>query len=128
MSLLRRDRLAGVHDDLVRMVERAAEMCPQDIVVLEGVRSYERQQELYAKGASRTLNSKHLTGRAIDLAPMLDEDGDGKREVSWHWPHYRELAKYVKRAAVELDIDVEWGGDWKSFPDGPHWQLQGGKS
>lgn len=57
------------------------------------------------------------------FAPMLDEDGDGKREVSWHWPHYRELAKYIKRAAEELGIEVEWGGDWKRFPDGPHWQL-----
>lgn len=123
MTLMRRDRLAGVHEDLVRLAERAAELYPEDIVVLEGVRSYERQQELVAKGASRTLRSKHLTGHAVDLAPMLDEDGDGKREVSWHWPHYRELAKYIKRAADELGIEVEWGGDWKRFPDGPHWQL-----
>lgn len=123
MSLLRTNKLDGVKDDLKRVAYRAAELCPFDIVVLEGVRTYERQVQLVERGASRTLRSKHLTGDAVDLAPMLDTDNDGDTEISWHWPHYHELAQYVKTAAEELGVEIEWGGDWKTFKDGPHWQL-----
>jgi peptidoglycan L-alanyl-D-glutamate endopeptidase CwlK len=44
-------------------------------------------------------------------------------KVSWHWPHYHILAPAMKQAAAELRIPIEWGGDWRSFKDGPHWQL-----
>ena len=53
----------------------------------------------------------------MDIAPLID----GK--VSWHWPHYYTLAEAVKQAAKDVGVAVEWGGDWKSFKDGPHWQL-----
>lgn len=86
----------------------------------------ERQKSLVASGASKTMRSRHLTGHAIDLAPVLDTDGDGTVEVSWHWPHYDRLAEIVKAAADELQIPVEWGGDWSTFKDGPHWQLPWG--
>lgn len=121
--LLRTERLAGVRDELKEVLYLAAKRCPFDIVVLEGVRTYDRQKELVRQGASRTLRSKHLTGDAVDVAPMLDTDGDGGKEVSWHWPHYHELARYIKAAAGELKVHIEWGGDWRSFKDGPHWQL-----
>lgn len=123
MTLLHRERLAGLKPELVQVAERAAELCHYDIVVLEGMRTMQRQRELLAKGATTILRSKHLSGDAVDLAPMLDTDGDGDREVSWHWPHYHDMAQYVLRAAKELNVDIEWGGHWKNFPDGPHWQL-----
>lgn len=112
-----------MHPDLVRVMHRAIELSTIDFTVLEGVRSVERQRHLVDVGASTTMNSRHLTGHAIDIAPWLDTDGDGDSEPSWHWPHYHKLAPYVKQAAQELDVDIEWGGDWTSFKDGPHWQL-----
>jgi peptidoglycan L-alanyl-D-glutamate endopeptidase CwlK len=111
-------RLEGVHPDLVRVVKMAIEFSPMDFTVLEGKRSLQRQKELVAKGASKTMRSRHLTGHAVDIAP-LDEDGD----VTWHWPEYHRLAPVIKQAAKDCCVDIEWGGDWRSFKDGPHWQL-----
>ncbi len=112
-----RSRLEGVHPDLVKVVEHAIEITPVDFTVLEGVRTVERQFELVDRGASWTMRSRHLTGHAVDLAPIVDG------EVSWHWPDYYQLARAVKKAAVEVGVDVEWGGDWVKVLDGPHWQL-----
>jgi peptidoglycan L-alanyl-D-glutamate endopeptidase CwlK len=112
-----RKRLEGVHPDLVRVVERAISLTPLDFTVLEGLRTLERQKQLKAQGATRTLNSRHLTGHAVDLAPFVDG------EVRWDWPLYHRLAKFVKQAAAELGVPIEWGGNWRSFKDGPHWQL-----
>lgn len=124
-SLSTRDlgRLVGVHPDLVRVVRMAAVMSPVRFVVLEGVRTVERQRELMKQGASRTMASRHITGHAVDLAPLLDTDGDGDVEVSWHWPHYTQLAIWVKRAAAHEQVPLAWGGDWSTFKDGPHWEL-----
>lgn len=110
-------RLQGVHPDLVRVVKRAAAMSDLDFTVLEGLRTVERQKELFKQGATRTMNSRHLTGHAVDLAPMLD----GK--VSWEWPLYHRLAKIVKAAAAAEGVAVTWGGSWAKFRDGPHWEL-----
>lgn len=119
--------LEGVHPDLVAVVKRAIEIAPVDFMVLEGLRTAERQQQLVRSGASTTMNSRHLTGHAVDIAPFLDTDGNGTKEASWHWPHYHQLAPAIKQAAAELGIPIEWGGDWKRFPDGPHWQLPRGR-
>jgi hypothetical protein len=110
-------RLAGVHPDLVKVVKRAIEITPIDFTVLEGLRSRERQRQLVAKGASKTMNSYHLTGHAVDIAPLVN----GK--VSWDWQYYHPLAGAMKTAARELGVKVEWGGDWQRFKDGPHWQI-----
>lgn len=110
-------RLQGVHPDLVRVMHRAIAMSPIDFTVLEGRRSLARQQQLVASGASRTLRSRHLTGHAVDIAPWLG----GK--VSWDWPLYHRIAPVVKEAAKLEGVPVEWGGDWRTFKDGPHWQL-----
>lgn len=107
-------KLQGVHPHLVMVVERAIEISEQDFTVLEGLRSKERQQELYNTGKSKTLNSRHITGHAVDLAPW---------PISWDWDKFYPIADAMKQAADELGIDIEWGGDWKSFPDGPHFQL-----
>jgi peptidoglycan L-alanyl-D-glutamate endopeptidase CwlK len=116
-------RLDGVHADLVRVVERARLTVP--FIIVEGLRSRERQERLVAIGASRTLNSRHLTGHAVDLAYWLD-DGDGvpeTGEVRWDWPLYRHLAVAMKAAAAAEGVALVWGGNWKSFPDGPHFEL-----
>lgn len=110
-------RLEGVHPDLVRVVKRAAAMSDLDFTVLEGLRTTERQKQLMAQGATKTMNSRHLTGHAVDLAPMLD----GK--ISWDWPLYHRLAKIVKAAAAAEKVAITWGGDWAKFRDGPHWEL-----
>jgi peptidoglycan L-alanyl-D-glutamate endopeptidase CwlK len=92
-------------------------MSDLDFTVLEGLRTLARQKELMRNGATRTMNSRHLTGHAVDLAPMLN----GK--VSWDWPLYHRLAKIVKAAAAAENVPLQWGGDWRTFKDGPHWEL-----
>lgn len=109
-----RRKLYGVHPDLVAVVQRAIEITEQDFTVLEGLRTQERQQQLYNTGKSKTMNSRHLTGHAVDLAPW---------PINWDWDNFYPIADAMKQAAEELDIPLEWGGDWKSFPDGPHFQL-----
>ena len=126
-------RLQDVHPDLVRVVHRAAAMSDLDFTVLEGRRSLARQKQLMAQGATRTLNSRHLTGHAVDLAPMLDN------VVRWDWSLYLKLAEIIRAAAAAEKVPVRWGGTWKllsatqgpitakilsrSFPDGPHFEL-----
>lgn len=110
-------RLKGVHPDLIRVVKRAIGLTPVDFRVLEGVRTLERQKQLVAAGASRTLNSRHLTGHAVDLGALLD----GK--IAWDWPLYSRIAKAMKEAARIEKVPLEWGGDWTRFKDGPHFQL-----
>jgi peptidoglycan L-alanyl-D-glutamate endopeptidase CwlK len=114
LSLRSRQRLSGVHPDLVAVVKRAIELTTQDFAVIEGIRSTERQRQLVAKGASTTMNSRHITGHAVDLAPW---------PISWDWEYFYPIADAMKNAAEELGVDLEWGGDWKSFPDAPHFQL-----
>jgi len=117
LSKKSRDRLAGVHPDLVKVVERAIEITEIDFAVLEGVRSKTRQEQLVKAGASQTVRSRHLTGHAVDLGAYV------AGSVRWDWPLYHKLAVAVKQAAAELQIPIEWGGDWTTFKDGPHWQL-----
>ena len=109
--------LKGVHPNLVRVVRRAAEITSTDFIVTEGLRTKERQIQLLASGASQTMRSRHLTGHAVDLAAKVGN------EVRWDWPLYHKLAAAMKRAAHEVAVPIEWGGDWKSFKDGPHYQL-----
>jgi peptidoglycan L-alanyl-D-glutamate endopeptidase CwlK len=109
--------LEGVHPDLVRVVKKAAALSDLDFTVLEGIRSVERQKQLVSQGASKTMNSRHITGHAVDLAPMI------AGEVRWDWPLYHKLAKIVKSAAADEKVPLQWGGDWRSFKDGPHWEL-----
>jgi peptidoglycan L-alanyl-D-glutamate endopeptidase CwlK len=106
--------LKGVHPDLQRVVERAIGISESDFTVLEGLRSLERQKTLLAAGKSKTLHSRHITGHAVDIIPF---------PVSWDWKDYPPIEKAMKQAAKDLGVDLEWGGDWKSFPDAPHHQL-----
>lgn len=112
-----RQKLSGVHPDLIKVAERAIQITPVDFVILEGLRTAQRQKELKASGATTTLKSRHLTGHAIDLGAFVGG------EIRWDWPLYYKIAAAVKQAAEEVGVPIEWGGDWKSFPDGPHFQL-----
>jgi peptidoglycan LD-endopeptidase CwlK len=112
-----RSRLDGVHPDLARVIECAAVTSDIVFIVTEGLRTPERQAELVKAGASRTLQSRHLTGHAVDLAVKVGN------EVRWDWPLYDRLSTIVKAAAQAEGVAIEWGGDWPRFRDGPHYQL-----
>lgn len=109
------ERLKGVHPDLVAVVKLAIQKTEIDFTVLEGLRTIDRQKTLVASGASRTMNSRHLTGHAVDLAPLPIDWSNRER--------FRVVADAVKTAAEELSIEIEWGGDFKTFSDMPHFQL-----
>jgi peptidoglycan L-alanyl-D-glutamate endopeptidase CwlK len=109
--------LQGVHPDLVRVMHRAIATSPLDFMVTEGLRTEARQRQLVAAGASRTMNSRHLTGHAVDVAVLIG------REVRWDWPLYSQLAVAIKAAAATEGVAITWGGDWPRFRDGPHYEL-----
>jgi len=135
-------RLAGVHPDLVRVVRRAAEGGVA-FRVEEGLRTVKRQQQLVASGASQTMNSRHITGHAVDLLPLVDG------QHTWDWQYYFPLADAFRAATIAEKVPVIWGGAWgllmtdyatakagqdryaarvraqgqKPFLDGPHFEL-----
>ncbi len=76
-----------------------------------------RQREMVRAGSSQTLRSRHLTGHAVDVVAMP------AGVVSWEWDYYAQIAVAVRRAARECGVNVEWGGEWKTLKDGPHFQL-----
>lgn len=127
LSLSSEKKLVGVHPDLVKIVRQAALDTDLDFIVTEGVRTAARQAELYAAGASKLkTGGRHQIGddafgHAVDLAAMIGT------EARWDWPLYSRLANTMKGAAAKLDIPLEWGGDWRTFKDGPHFQLPQGK-
>ena len=116
------DNLKNVNADLVRVVKRAIEITAIDFTVIEGFRTEARQRELVRKGASKTMNSRHLTGHAVDLYPV-------GRPIPWE--QCKDIAKAMFAASSELNIKIRWGGDWdmdgdskdESFYDGPHFEL-----
>ena len=114
-------KLANLHPDLVRVVRKAREL-GANFRIGDTTRSLAQQRKNMATGVSRTLKSRHLPSkdglaRAVDLLCLVE----GK--ITWSWPPYYVLARVVKEAAKQCKVPVEWGGDWKSFKDGPHFQL-----
>ncbi|CNF46615.1 M15 family metallopeptidase [Yersinia mollaretii] len=110
--------LRNVHPDLVLIVRRALTLSAVDFRVIEGVRTSERQRQLVRNGSSKTLNSRHLTGHAVDLAPLINN------KIPWEdWGAFHQVAKAMKLAAQEMELPLQWGGDWKTFKDGPHFEL-----
>ena len=117
------DNLNGVHPDLIKVVHRALQLSAVDFTVIEGVRTKARQKELFAKKATKTMNSRHLTGHAVDLVPY---------PLDWNNKHaFEQVAQAMLKAAKELGIAIRWGGDWningrshdEKFYDGPHFEL-----
>lgn len=110
-------RLKGVHPDLVKVVEKAIQLTTVDFTVLEGVRDAVRQKKLVESGASQTMNSRHLTGHAVDLGAWVDD------QVDWSWPLYHKINAAMQEASKLVGVPIEWGGNWRTFKDGPHFQL-----
>ena len=119
-------RLEGVHPALVKLIRSASLKCDVPFTVIEGLRSVERQRELVARGASKTQNSRHLTGHAVDLWPLDLETlkplpAGTKVAEDRLWADLLVIAGVVKAEAVRTGVMVEWGGDWGW--DAPHFQL-----
>lgn len=121
--------LATCHENLQRIAHLAIKYTEVDFTITEGVRSKERQEQLVKSGASKTMNSYHLDskdgkidnkGMALDFYPIVD----GKLDVDADIKYFKAVADAFKKAAAELGFRVTWGGDWKSFRDGPHIQLE----
>ncbi len=121
-------KLRGVDSRLVRVVKHAIQISAIDFAVTEGVRDLDRQRSLVAQGKSHTLRSKHLVGHAIDVMAAGDLNNDGiidhqDKSITWNREFYGPIADAMKQAALELSITIRWGGDFKSFYDGPHFEL-----
>ena len=117
LSVRSRQRLKGVHPSLVAVIEAAIGRSDIDFMITEGLRSAERQAQLVKAGASRTLNSRHLTGHAVDVAALVNG------QVRWDWPLYPQIAKAFRASALDLGVTLIWGGDWPRLRDGPHFEL-----
>ena len=100
------DRLDGVEDSLVVVVKRAIQLTKVDFGVSEGLRSVARQTELVARGASKTMNSKHIDGLAVDLVAYISG------RVSWELNLYDDIADAMAAAAREYEVTIRWGGAW----------------
>ncbi len=98
--------LVGVIPPLVHVARRALELTRQDFGVFEGLRTIERQRKLFASGASRTMNSLHLKGRALDLVPYVDG------RLQWQAPLCDKVAIAMRQASIELDVPLVWGAVW----------------
>lgn len=126
-------RLAVVHPDLIRVAVLGIQRSPIDFAVSEGAREIERQRELLAKGWSKTLSSKHLIqpdgfAHAFDIVAVGDLDRDGDvdaqdKALTWDRGLYTEISAAMLGAAATLGVRVRWGGSFKSFFDGPHYEL-----
>ncbi len=115
-------RMVGVHSDLKAVVRRAIQLSPFDFGITSGKRTAQEQNALFKKGASQldgySRKSRHQTGHAVDFV-VYDENG----KVTWGFSYYEQVSWAFKQAARELGVPIKWGGDWKSFKDGPHIEL-----
>lgn len=109
--------LQGVHPDLVKLVRQALEVSSVDFGITEGLRTAGRQKEMVAGGHSQTLNSRHLTGHAVDVVAYVGG------QISWEWSLYEQIASAFTQASADISIPVEWGGNWTTLKDGAHFQL-----
>jgi peptidoglycan L-alanyl-D-glutamate endopeptidase CwlK len=116
-------RLKGVRAELCDVASLAAQRIAEEMprvkfFITEGLRTKERQEQLYAAGSTWTMNSRHLTGHAFDFALTVN----GK--VRWDWPLFAKAGEIVKGVAEDLGVRIVWGGDWKKVRrDGPHVEL-----
>lgn len=111
-------RMSGVDPRLMAVMKAARAASPIPFEITEGLRTRERQAYLVRTGKSRTMNSYHLRGKAVDVVAMPG----GK--VSWDLADYRKIAAVVAKAAKAAGVTITWGGSWKSIVDGPHFQVE----
>lgn len=109
--------LEGIHPDLRKVVDLAIKLTPVDFIITDGLRTIEEQRKYVASGASKTMKSRHLTGHAVDFVAYVN----GK--ASYEMQYMKQIGAAFKKAGQQLEIPVEWGGDWKSFVDTPHVEL-----
>ena len=117
------EKLATCDHELQQVMELAIKRSPYDFGISEGIRTLKRQEELFTQGRSKTMNSRHLANRyklseACDIKVYVDG------LLTWDIKYYRKVAQAVFSAAIELGIQIEWGGLWGTFIDGPHFQLR----
>ena len=98
--------LEGVHEELVAVVNHAIKITQVDFAVHDGIRTQDEQAALVARGASKTMNSRHLTGHAVDLVPYIN----GK--LRWEWQPIYHVASAMQRATIECRTRLRWGGVW----------------
>ncbi len=113
-------RMKGVHDDLVQVAKHAHQLATEKglaFKITEGLRTIETQREYVKRGASKTMNSRHLTGHAFDFVPIVGG------VVNFKWPAFWPLVPLFERAAYELGVEINCGARWTKFPDGPHVEL-----
>lgn len=111
------NRMEGVHEDMRRLMVESIKQSPYDFGITEGLRSVTRQQELVKSGKSQTMNSRHLSGHAVDIVAYVDGN------VTWDFPVYERIAGHIIGVAAKMDIPIVWGGSWKTFKDGVHFEL-----
>ena len=117
LTEISRKRLSTVVPELQKVMEQSiaiAEERGMTVQITEGVRTMAQQREYVAQGKSKTMNSYHLSGKAVDVYV----------NNGWNFDDYRKFADIVKKVAAEFEHAVTWGGDWKTLRDGPHFQLQ----
>ena len=118
LSKLSLERLEGVDERLKAIVIECAARCSYPFNVSEGLRTKEQQREYVRQGKSRTMNSKHLTGKAVDLYPLTMN----RKQVDWS--RFEELADLMFQVAKDQDTEIVWGGHWKTFVDKCHFELK----
>ena len=106
LSTRSQERLMGIEPELKEVVYEAIKVTKIDFGVIEGLRTEEKQKQLVESGASQTMKSKHLEGRAVDLMAYIGGRG------SWELNVYDEIADAMKEAAVKVDVAVRWGAAW----------------
>ena len=121
LSQRSKDRLKGIHPDLVKVIEEAIKNSPLDFSITEGLRTKERQKELFSAGKSMTMNSRHITGHAVDIAVIKDGT------VTWDSKYYVPVLDHIKTIAKQFNIPIVCGGDWVTFKDYPHIELHRSK-
>lgn len=104
------DNLKGINPDLDKVIRRTLEISPVDFIVIEGLRTKERQKQLVNTGKSQTMNSRHLTGNAVDIIPV---------NTKWQIDEFKPLLKAVKQAADEIGVKLRFGINWKNDPSLP---------
>ena len=106
LSTKSQERLMGVEPELKEVLYEAIKVTKIDFGVIEGLRTEEKQKQLVESGASQTMKSKHLEGRAVDLMAYIGGRG------SWELSVYDEIADAMKEAAIKVDVAVRWGAAW----------------
>jgi peptidoglycan L-alanyl-D-glutamate endopeptidase CwlK len=99
-------KLQGVDERLIAVVRYAISVTKTDFAVICGLRTIEEQRELVAKGASKTMNSRHIGGFAVDLMAYIGDRG------SWELNIYDEIADAVKEGAQAVGVPIRWGAAW----------------